>query len=637
MNFLGDWGKNIGLLAAGWFRFGSEELFDADPLKHLLNIYTRIGALLKAEQDAAKSESAESRDTPIADERDAFFKRMEDGDADALTLWQRFREVCVAKYAELYARLHIDFDEYSGESRVQHETTVEVEKALKEQGVEEEGEEAWIINFKGQGHKGLGAPVARHRNGTTSYLLRDIAAVLERNRKHSFDKMIYVVSAKQDSHFQQVFKALELMGQTELAGRLQHVSFGKSQGLSPKSGASGLLLGDILDQCRDAILEFLQAHSDDFPALQNEDESKVADTLGLMTLMTEALSIKRANNFLFDLAKIANYDGYTGLALQYWLERVRLRLKASPVDRDRLVGADYSMFEEEAYAPFVDVLRLLVQFPGIVKSSFRTLEPSTILIYLFRLVDLLPAVWDAKDAQQDENENKFGEGQVGEGDDMVKAEEGNHGSSKGELLPRDGSSEDGVPVRAKDLLVPEEITQDRNPGYGFPSLTDEERSHIEPQRNEVQQDGHSENAANGERGVEEAKENQPTQQAEEHNHPEEETRGQPSQGPATSHLGEVAHKSEPPQLDTPGQAESTQLPDDTEHQDLVVNGIDHIDKGGEAHSTEVPDKGKQRAAAEEETESEFSQQDLLKLAFYECVRHVLENGIQMVGLAPMPV
>jgi arginyl-tRNA synthetase len=48
------------------------------------------------------------------------------------------------------------------------------------------------------------------------------------------------------------------------------------------------------------------------------------------------------------------------------------------------------MFEKEAYA---DILQLLVQFPGIAKSSFKPLECSIILTYLFRVTDLLPTVW----------------------------------------------------------------------------------------------------------------------------------------------------------------------------------------------------------------------------------------------------
>jgi arginyl-tRNA synthetase len=395
VNFLGDWGKHIGLLAVGWSRFGSEELFEADPLRHLLDVYTKIDELFKPEQDAAKKLRAEGQDNSANDtqgisaEKDAFFKRTEDGDPDALALWKRFRDVCIAHYTDLYARLNISFDDYSGESEVSQETVAEVESILKEKGIYEESNEAWVIDFKKYGSKGLGTGIARYRNGTTSYLLRDIAAVLERSRKYSFDKMIYVVSAKQDSHFQQLFKTLELMGHSDLAERLMHVSFGKAQGLSPKPG-SGLLLGDILDQCQTAIHEFLEADQDNIKEFQG-GVSKVSDALSATALMAQDLSIKRLSTFTFDIKKMATADGYTGLSLQHWFTKLCSKLNGTTINRDELESTDYSMFEEEAYA---DVLRLLIQFPAIAKSSFKPLESSIVLTYLFRITDLLSAVWN---------------------------------------------------------------------------------------------------------------------------------------------------------------------------------------------------------------------------------------------------
>jgi arginyl-tRNA synthetase len=404
MNFLGDWGRHIGLLAVGWSRFGSEELFEANPLRHLLHVYTKIDELFKPEQDAAKKLRAEGKDSSeietqgIFAEKDAFFKKMEDGDPDALALWKRFRDACIAKYTDLFARLNISFDNYLGESDVSQETVAEVESILKERGVYEDSGEAWIIDFNKHGQKGLGTCIARFRNGTTSYLLRDIAAVLERSRKYSFDKMVYVVSAKQNLHFQQLFRTLELMGYSDLTNRLQHVSFGKVQCSSPKPG-SGLLLGDILDQCQTAIREFLEANQDNIKEFQGLD-SKVSDALGATALMAQDLSIKRLSSFTFDINKMVTTDGSTGLNLQYWFAKLCSKLSGAAVNRDELETADYSMFEEDAYA---DILRLLIQFPDTVKSSFSDLESSIILTYLFCITDLLPAVWDEEAEGSDQN------------------------------------------------------------------------------------------------------------------------------------------------------------------------------------------------------------------------------------------
>lgn len=42
MNYLGDWGKQYGLLAIGFERYGSEQKLLEDPIKHLFDVYVEI-------------------------------------------------------------------------------------------------------------------------------------------------------------------------------------------------------------------------------------------------------------------------------------------------------------------------------------------------------------------------------------------------------------------------------------------------------------------------------------------------------------------------------------------------------------------------------------------------------------------
>ena len=44
---------------------------------------------------------------------------MEEGDERALALWQRFRDLSMNKYKQVYARLNVEFELYSGESLYQ--------------------------------------------------------------------------------------------------------------------------------------------------------------------------------------------------------------------------------------------------------------------------------------------------------------------------------------------------------------------------------------------------------------------------------------------------------------------------------------------------------------------------------------
>lgn len=51
-----------------------------------------------------------------------WFKRMEDGDEEALKNWRKWRELSAKKYAEEYEGLNVFFDVYTGESEVKQET-----------------------------------------------------------------------------------------------------------------------------------------------------------------------------------------------------------------------------------------------------------------------------------------------------------------------------------------------------------------------------------------------------------------------------------------------------------------------------------------------------------------------------------
>ncbi|KAG5302527.1 arginyl-tRNA synthetase [Histoplasma capsulatum G186AR] len=394
INYLGDWGKQFGLLAVGWQKFGSEELFQKEPLKHLLDVYVKINTLFKSEQEASKSARNSGRDTleienrGLYAERNAFFKRMEDRDPEALSLWKRFRDISIERYISTYARLNISFDEYSGESTVRPETIEKVENMLKGRGIYEENEGSWVINFEKHGARKLGTAVVRNRGGTTTYLLRDVAAVLERVEKYEFDKMIYVVSAEQDSYFQRVFKTVEIMGYPDIAAKLVHINFGKVQGMSSRLGTVKLL-SDILDECGSAMHEVMRSNEAKYA--QVADPEAVADVVGITAIMAQDMSGKRINNYPFDITRMTSFEGDTGPYLQYSHARLCSIMRKANLTADQVAKADFSLLKEPHA---IDILRLMAQYPDMTTQAFKTLEPTTILTYLFRLTHQVSSAYD---------------------------------------------------------------------------------------------------------------------------------------------------------------------------------------------------------------------------------------------------
>ena len=314
MNYLGDWGKQYGLLANGYKQFGSEEALNKDPINHLFDVYVKINNIVSQQEgpikelkeqikakkekneDVAELEQELQKLVDASEDESArrYFKSMEDGNEEALALWRRFRDLSIQKYRQTYARLNIDFDVYSGESQIKNESMTAAYETMEKAGVSEKSEGAVIVDFTKHGAKKLGKAIIIRKDGTPLYLTRDIGAITERDEAYHFDKMIYVVAAQQDLHLAQLFKITELMGHKDLASRCQHVNFGMVRGMSTRKGTVKFL-DDILRDVRDKMHEVMKKNEEKYQQVENPEET--ADILGITSVMVQDMSGKRYVNY----------------------------------------------------------------------------------------------------------------------------------------------------------------------------------------------------------------------------------------------------------------------------------------------------------------------------------------------------
>ena len=311
MNYLGDWGRQYGLLANAYELFGSEEKLQKDPIGHLFDIYVKINQVSGPEEKEIdekkaelKADQAQKKDTTdLEKEIDeleakstnqkarAYFKRLENGDPEAFGLWERFRDLSISKYKQTYARLNIHFDHYSGESQVEKERMEAAAKRLRETGVSEDSQGAVVVNLtKDPKTKKLGKALVQKKDGSSLYLTRDIGEAVKRYELYQFDKMIYVVASQQDLHLAQLYKILELMGHDDVSSRCQHINFGMVMGMSTRKGTVKFL-DDILRDVGEKMHEVMQKNEVKYK--QVEDPIQTADTLGITAVMVQDMTGKR--------------------------------------------------------------------------------------------------------------------------------------------------------------------------------------------------------------------------------------------------------------------------------------------------------------------------------------------------------
>ncbi|GAO14739.1 hypothetical protein UVI_02028490 [Ustilaginoidea virens] len=398
MNYLGDWGKQYGLLALAYQRNGDEEALKTNPIDHLFKLYVQINAEMSAEKEMIEAQKKEGKDVSdleaksLDEQARQYFRRMTDRDEAVLPQWQRFRDLSIAKYKETYSRLNIQFDEFSGESQVSEESMAKIADEMQQKKISREDQGAVLVDFTqllpGKEGKRLGTTVLRKRDGTALYLTRDVCELLSRHDKYKFDTMIYVVASQQDLHLKQLFQIIDLLGYKDIASKCQHINFGMVLGMSTRKGTVKFL-DDILNDCADHMHETMKKNETKYA--QVADPESTADTLGISSVMVQDMSGKRINNYTFNMDAMTSFEGDTGPYLQYAhcrLCSIRRRVELSD---DELSEANLSLLTEEHA---VSIVRMLSQWPSVLQNTLKTLEPATVLTYLFKMTHVISSSYD---------------------------------------------------------------------------------------------------------------------------------------------------------------------------------------------------------------------------------------------------
>ncbi|XP_056150625.1 probable arginine--tRNA ligase, mitochondrial [Lampris incognitus] len=365
MNYLGDWGMQFGLLGAGFNQFGCQEKLKENPLQHLFDVYVQVN------REAENNEE-------IWTAARAFFQKLEQHEGPAMSLWKQFRDITVNEYKQVYQRLGIHFDVYSGESFHQ-EQAHEVVQRLQDQGllkITEKGTSA--VDLSPAGDMSSCCTVLRS-DGTSLYITRDIAAAIDRKEQYHFDEMIYVTDKSQEHHFHQLFQVLPAMGYS-WAGRCQHVPFGLVRGMNTRSGEV-VFLEDVLDEAR---ARMLQNMSQSKTTKEMDCPEDTAEKVGISALIVQDFRGPLESDYKFDWDRMLQARGDTGVFLQYTHARL-----CSLMRRNNGVAAggfDPSLLLEERS---IAILQHLLRYDEVLYQSAKDLQPKHLVHFLLRLCHLV--------------------------------------------------------------------------------------------------------------------------------------------------------------------------------------------------------------------------------------------------------
>ena len=99
----------------------------------------------------------------------------------------------------------------------------------------------------------------------------------------------------------------------------------------------------------------------------------------------------RINNYHFDMDRMTSFEGDTGPYLQYAHARLCSITRKAALSDDELLSADFSLLTEEHA---VDLIRQLASWPDVFLNTVKTQEPTTVLVYLFKMAHALSSSYD---------------------------------------------------------------------------------------------------------------------------------------------------------------------------------------------------------------------------------------------------
>lgn len=352
INYLGDHGTQFGILLAAYELWGDRDAINQDPINELLKLYVRYNEMV--EKDPDKMQAA----------RD-WFRRLESDEPKALEVWNWFKEISLKEFHRVYKILDIEFDSYDGE-HYHSKFVPEIIDLFKSKDLLHESDEAQIVDLD----EDMPPAIILKRDGSSTYITRDVATAIKRKEKYDFYKNIYVVATQQNLHFKQLKSLIKKLGY-DWADDIEHVAFGMvslADGTLSTRKGQVVFLEDVLKKSISKTLEIIEKRN---PDLNNKKE--VASQIGVGAIKFQELFNNRIKDYVFDWDEVLNFDGETGPYVQY--THARANSLINKYGKEVCHDVDYSILSTDAEK---ELIMNLYKVPEIIVQAMDKLEPSLI-------------------------------------------------------------------------------------------------------------------------------------------------------------------------------------------------------------------------------------------------------------------
>ncbi|MBI4944780.1 MAG: arginine--tRNA ligase [Bacteroidetes bacterium] len=407
VNLVNDRGIHICKSMLAWQKWGNGETPSSNGMKgdHLVGkYYVEFDKHFKSQVSSLKSqgtadEEAE-KNAPLIKEVQEMLRKWEAGDKEIIDLWKMMNGWVYYGFAITYKELGVEFEKTYYESE-----TYLLGKKIVDEGLskgvffKKDDGSVWIDLTK----DGLDEKLILRSDGTSVYITQDLGTLMQRLQDFKDDKinkLIYVVGNEQEYHFKVLFLITKKLIQQNVAGfgslsfgesgergggaSLFHLSYGM---VDLPSGKMKSREGTVVD-ADELMDEMINTARETTKALgktdgMNEAEAeKLYHNIGLGALKYFILKVDPKKRMLFDPKESIDFNGNTGPFIQYTYARIQSVLRKA--EEAKLKGTSEKS-KIEIHKKEKEVIKLLHDFPSVIKEAAEAYSPAYIANYVYEL------------------------------------------------------------------------------------------------------------------------------------------------------------------------------------------------------------------------------------------------------------
>jgi arginyl-tRNA synthetase len=338
---------------------------------------TRRGAWLGSMYSTAHNKLEEERGTPAeADNREKLtmiLKQLEQKSGEFYELWKKTREWSIEQMNEVYEWAGVKFDVWYWESEVDSDS-VKLIKEYFDKGLFKEDQGAIGIDLE---EYKLGFCLLIKSDGNGLYATKDIELARRKFQNYHIEKNLYVVDKRQEHHFKQVFKVLELMGY-ENAKKCHHLQYDFVElpdgAMSSRKGNIIPLQSLVENMVKMIKEQYLGRYKDEWSA---EEIEKTAQTVAKGAIKYGMTRIDPGKKIVFDMQEWLKLDGESGPYIQYAYARINSMVNklGKPTSDELIIEAGQEK----------DLVAELMKFHHVVQQATEQYKPSVLTAYLYDL------------------------------------------------------------------------------------------------------------------------------------------------------------------------------------------------------------------------------------------------------------